>query len=160
MRFASSNGQELRFIREIEGKHLPQLSAGLGQFALPDEQIVRATNRLQGRTGHLALAVAPPASAAQDQPAVVLSLELNRQCSWPPEDSKIESFHTHVRDQAKAIIGADLAKSEKSLRPSMKDGIDIRESLRHWHQRAKPGARTGWNSTSKKFLRHAGMSIP
>ena len=28
--------------------HLPQISAGLGQFALPDEQIVRATNRFQG----------------------------------------------------------------------------------------------------------------
>src|SRR5262249_39966940 len=24
-------------------------------------------------------------------------------CSWPPEDDRIESFHRHVRDQAKAI---------------------------------------------------------
>ena len=31
-------------------------------------------------------------------------------CSWPPEDDRIESFHRHVRDQAKAIIGADLAR--------------------------------------------------
>ncbi len=30
-------------------------------------------------------------------------------CSWPPEDERIESFHRHVRDQAKAILGADLA---------------------------------------------------
>jgi hypothetical protein len=62
----------------------------------------------------------------------------NRQCSWPPEDSKIESFHTHVREQAKAIIGSDLAKSEK-FTTSMKDGIDIRETLRHWSQHQKPG---------------------
>src|SRR5262249_28506998 len=34
-------------------------------------------------------------------------------CSWPPEDDRIESFQTHVRDQAKAIIGADLARTEK-----------------------------------------------
>ena len=26
-------------------------------------------------------------------------------CSWPPEDDRIESFHRHVRDQARAILG-------------------------------------------------------
>lgn len=56
-----------------------------------------------------------------------------RQCSWPPEDERIESFHTHVRQQAKALIGADLAKTEK-FTTTVKDGIDIRETLRHWHQ--------------------------
>ncbi|HMW85259.1 MAG TPA: hypothetical protein PKD65_04510, partial [Nitrospira sp.] len=124
--------------QEIEGKHLPQLSAGLGQFALPDEQIVRATNRLQGAPvtwRSLSLRPRPPRRTSQRWSYL---WNPNRQCSWPPEDSKIESFHTHVRDQAKAIIGADLAKSEK-FTTSMKDGIDIRESLRHWHQRAKPG---------------------
>ena len=53
-------------------------------------------------------------------------------CSWPPEDDRIESFHRHVRDQAKAIIGADLARSEK-FTTSVMDGIDIRETLRNWH---------------------------
>ncbi len=53
-------------------------------------------------------------------------------CSWPPEDDRIESFHRHVRDQAKAIIGADLARVEK-FTSSVMDGIDIRETLRNWH---------------------------
>jgi hypothetical protein len=53
-------------------------------------------------------------------------------CSWPPEDERIESFHRHVRDQAKAIIGADLARTEK-FTTSIRDGIDIRETLRNWH---------------------------
>jgi hypothetical protein len=53
-------------------------------------------------------------------------------CSWPPEDDRIESFHRHVRDQAKALIGADLARSEK-FTTSVMDGIDIRETLRNWH---------------------------
>ena len=53
-------------------------------------------------------------------------------CSWPPEDDRIESFQQHVRDQAKAILGADLARSEK-FTTSVMDGIDIRETLRHWH---------------------------
>jgi hypothetical protein len=54
------------------------------------------------------------------------------QCSWPPEDERIESFTAHVRDQAKALIGADLARSEK-FTTSVMDGLDIRETLRHWH---------------------------
>lgn len=53
-------------------------------------------------------------------------------CSWPPEDDRIESFQRHVRDQAKAVLGADLARSEK-FSSSVKDGLDIRETLRNWH---------------------------
>lgn len=54
------------------------------------------------------------------------------QCSWPPEDDRIESFTAHVREQAKALIGSDLARSEK-FTTSVMDGLDIRETLRHWH---------------------------
>ena len=46
-------------------------------------------------------------------------------CSWPPEDDRIESFHRHVRDQARAILGSDLARVEK-FTTSVRDGIDIR----------------------------------
>ncbi len=53
-------------------------------------------------------------------------------CSWPPEDERIESFHRHVREQARAILGADLARTEK-FTTSVRDGIDIRETLRNWH---------------------------
>ena len=53
-------------------------------------------------------------------------------CSYPPEDDRIESFHRHVRDQARAILGADLARTEK-FTTSIRDGIDIRETLRNWH---------------------------
>jgi hypothetical protein len=54
-------------------------------------------------------------------------------CSWPPEDDRIESFHRHVREQAKAMLGADLARTEK-FTTSVRDGIDIRETLRNWHK--------------------------
>lgn len=55
-----------------------------------------------------------------------------QQCSWPPEDARIESFRTRVVDRARALMGADLARSEK-FSTSFKDGLDIRETLRHWH---------------------------
>ena len=55
------------------------------------------------------------------------------QCSWPPEDDQIESFNTHVREQSKLLLSNDLARSEK-FTSSIKDGVDMRESLRHWHE--------------------------
>lgn len=54
------------------------------------------------------------------------------QCSWPPEDEKIESFRSHVVEKAKQIMGSHLAKTEK-FTTSVKDGIDLRETLRNWH---------------------------
>lgn len=54
------------------------------------------------------------------------------QCSWPPEDVAIERFRTHVKDTALAMLGNDLARVEK-FTTSLKDGLDIRETLRNWH---------------------------
>ena len=54
------------------------------------------------------------------------------QCSWPPEDVSIERFRTHVKDAALGLLGTDLARSEK-FTTSLKDGLDIRETLRNWH---------------------------
>ena len=48
------------------------------------------------------------------------------------EDEAIENFRTHVKDAALAIMGGDLARSEK-FSTSLKDGLDIRETLRNWH---------------------------
>lgn len=125
--------------QDIEHSHLPHLSVGLGQLALPDDQVVQATNRLQGTPLSWRSLSLRPRPARRTSRRWSYLWNPNRQCSWPPEDTKIESFHTHVREQAKAIIGADLARSEK-FTTSMKDGLDIRESLRHWHQR-QPGGR-------------------
>jgi hypothetical protein len=55
------------------------------------------------------------------------------QCSWPPEDYQIESFNTHVREQSKLLLSNDLARSEK-FTSSIKDGVDMRDTLRHWHE--------------------------
>ena len=99
---------------------------------LPDGEIVGLVSRLPG------------------PPLMWRSLELQRrpdrkereqwemrwnpysQCSWPPEDEKIEDFRAHVFDRAKAVLGADLARTEK-FTTSIMDGIDIRDTLRHWY---------------------------
>ena len=54
------------------------------------------------------------------------------QCSWPEEDTQIESFRNRVAERARQILGADLARVEK-FTTSMMDGLDLRETLRHWY---------------------------
>jgi len=105
---------------------------GIELARLPNDDIVEMVNRLEG----------PPLEWR--------SLELRRrpdrnevtqwqqrwnpygQCSYPPEDTLIEDFRSHVFDRAKGIMGADLVQTEK-FTTSIKDGIDIRDTLRHWH---------------------------
>jgi hypothetical protein len=54
------------------------------------------------------------------------------QCSWPPEDTRIENFQQHVREHARALLGLDEPKVER-FSASLKDGLDLRETLRNWH---------------------------
>ena len=113
---------------------LEQVSLGIDQATLPDGRIVSLVNRLPG------------------PPITWTSCELQRRptdfeqdrwktgwnpyshCSYPPEDDRIENFRTRVFERAQAIVGNDLAKTEK-FTSSVKDGIDIRDTLRHWYEK-------------------------
>ncbi len=53
-------------------------------------------------------------------------------CSHVPEDRRIERFNAFVRSKALRILSEDLVKTEQ-FTTSVKDGIDIRETLRNWH---------------------------
>lgn len=109
-----------------------QIMLGIEQARLEDGEIVKMVSRLPG----------PPVEWRSCQ----LRRRPNRaererwqmrwnplaQCSWPPEDDRIENFRSHVFDRAQALMGADLARSEK-FTTSVKDGVDVRETLRNWH---------------------------
>ncbi len=110
---------------------LDAITVGLNEVELPDGTVASATNRLQGPPlvwRELSLKPKPDRKTSRRWSHL---WNPQRQCSWPPEDQRIESFNTHVRAQASALIGADLAKTEK-FTTSMKDGLDLRESLRRW----------------------------
>jgi len=53
-------------------------------------------------------------------------------CSYLPEDTRIENFGSHARGKARRVMTEHLARTEK-FTASVKDGIDIRETLRNWH---------------------------
>lgn len=54
-------------------------------------------------------------------------------CSHLPEDRRIENFNTHIRTKALKILCEDFVKTER-FEASVKDGIDIRETLRNWYK--------------------------
>jgi len=55
-------------------------------------------------------------------------------CSWPPEDKIQEDFMAYVRKRALQVVSED-NKQVMEFTTSFGDGLDIRETMRHWHER-------------------------
>ncbi|HVO96629.1 MAG TPA: hypothetical protein VMT15_01115 [Bryobacteraceae bacterium] len=62
-------------------------------------------------------------------------------CSYPPEDLQIEDYGRFLKKKAKALLSEERVRVEP-FTTSLLDGIDIRETIRNWHQQ-------------KIFVRHA-----
>jgi hypothetical protein len=122
-----------KFPYQGEGQPWQEASVGINQAEFPECGVVTIKNRLPGLAVSWRTLELKPPPRERDIERWKQRWNPFGQCSWPPEDEKIESFHTHVREQAKAIIGADLARSEK-FTTSIRDGLDMRETLRHWHE--------------------------
>lgn len=113
---------------------LEDVALGIDQARLPDGEVVSLVSRLPG----------PPLTwctlKLKRRPSETEKEKWGHQwnpythCSYPPEDIKIENFRTRVMDRAQAILGNDLARTEK-FTSSVKDGIDIRDTLRHWYEK-------------------------
>lgn len=109
-----------------------ELVMGIDQARLPGIGEVRMKNRLAGPIRHwktLQLQRRPP---QVDQDRWAARWNPYHHCSYPPEDESIEKFRTHVKEHALQLLGNDLARTEK-FTTSLKDGLDIRETLRNWH---------------------------
>ncbi len=130
--FAIHLAETARDYPHTEPPSLDTLQMGIGRARLPDGDLAAMKSRLPGppltwRTCHL-----------QRRPPRAQQLHWEqrwnpfRQCSWPPEDVSIERFRTHIKDHALDLLGQDLARTEK-FSTSLKDGLDIRETLRNWH---------------------------
>ncbi len=110
----------------------PALTMSIGQARLPDGDVVQMKSRLPGPPmvwKRCELTPKPPRRLRRQWKA---QWDPHAQFSWPPEDKVLENFRTRVNDAAKAIMGDDLARTEK-FTTSLKDGIDIRETLRNWY---------------------------
>ena len=54
-------------------------------------------------------------------------------CSHQPEDFVVEDFGRYLKHKAKAQLSSERTRVEP-FAVSIKDGIDVRETLRHWHE--------------------------
>jgi hypothetical protein len=128
----------------------------LGQIELPTHEIVGAVNRLAGvplSWRHLELR--PQREPSRRDKRWLERWNSGYQCSYPPEDVRIEQFRAAVFHRAKQILGTDAAKSEK-FTTSVMDGIDIRETLRHWYDgqiyvKVNPPIRSGMDAVVMLF---------
>ncbi|MBQ16732.1 MAG: hypothetical protein CMJ65_06360 [Planctomycetaceae bacterium] len=109
-----------------------EVRMGIGKGRLPDGNMVELVSRLPGPPVSWRTCRLNPRPPRQQQDKWQLQWDPHRQCSWPPEDDSIERFRTHVKDAALSMLGADLARTEK-FTTSLRDGLDIRETLRNWH---------------------------
>jgi hypothetical protein len=108
------------------------MSFGVHRGKRPDGSLLHLKCRLPGPMVEWRSLQLKPQPLKMDQLSWQMRWNPYHQCSWPPEDVAIEKFRTHVKDTALALIGSDLARSEK-FSTSLKDGLDIRETLRNWH---------------------------
>ncbi|MFO0907295.1 MAG: hypothetical protein U0794_02855 [Isosphaeraceae bacterium] len=110
----------------------PWLRMGVDRADVPGWGTARMVNRLPGQSIAWRTVELRPRPPERERRSWKQRWNPYGICSYPPEDDRIESFQQHVRDAAKAILGADLARTEK-FTTSVMDGIDIRETLRNWH---------------------------
>lgn len=54
-------------------------------------------------------------------------------CSYPPEDMVIENFGRFLKKKAKSVLSEERTTVEP-FTSSLLDGIDIRETIRNWHE--------------------------
>ncbi len=57
----------------------------------------------------------------------------NSICSYPPEDLVIENYGRFLKRYAKAVVSEERSHVEP-FTTSMLDGIDLRETIRNWHE--------------------------
>ncbi len=53
-------------------------------------------------------------------------------CSYPPEDLVVESWGDYVKKKVKQILSEENARVQPFV-STLLDGLDIRETMRHWH---------------------------
>lgn len=58
----------------------------------------------------------------------------NAICSYPPEDLAIEAYGRFLKSKAKSLL-TDERDRNQPFTTSLLDGIDVRETIRNWHQR-------------------------
>lgn len=115
-------------------------SGKLRELDLDEEDLLWASSRslrirpkiktLRPRPSRLALRREKSKKKGQDHPA---DPERETTCSYPPEDLVIEAAGRRIKAQAKARLESQHHRVAP-FTTSILDGVDLRETLRNWHE--------------------------
>jgi hypothetical protein len=111
----------------------PLLGAGIDRITFPESnETVEAVNLFRDTQIEWRTVTIRPDPSLERKKKYRYSWNPLGMCSHVPEDGAIERFNAHVRGKAHKIVLEEFARCEK-FTTSVKDGIDIRETLRNWH---------------------------
>jgi hypothetical protein len=110
----------------------PLLSVGIDKIMLPGESAaLDAINCLRDFAVSWKSLSIKPEPTIRRKKKYRFSWDPNGMCSHTPEDVRIENFNSNLREKAALRACEDRLSSEK-FTVSMRDGLDIRETLMNW----------------------------
>jgi len=110
----------------------PRLRPGIGRARIGDGHVEEYVNLLENREKQWRRIDLKPDPGKARKRSYRYRWNPSAMCSHLPEDRRIELFNAHVRSKAQRILAEDGARVEP-FSASIKDGIDIRETIRHWY---------------------------
>jgi hypothetical protein len=125
---------------ETAGRYPPQKTASdlatvqiSGEEVWLDTKRIRLRRRLPSVKRRLRPVGLKPRKKEKVPGEWAAQLDGNSICSYPPEDLVIEDYGRFLKKKGKGILSEERARTEP-FTTSLLDGIDLRETIRNWHE--------------------------
>lgn len=125
---------------ETAGKYPPQKAASdvmtveiSGEEVWLDTRKIRLRRRLPSAKRRLRPLGLKPRKKEKFPGEWASQLDGSAICSYPPEDLVIEDYGRFLKKKGKSILSEERSRTEP-FTTSILDGIDIRETIRNWHE--------------------------
>ena len=125
---------------ETAGRYPPQKTASdlptvqiSGEEVWLDTKRIRLRRRLPSVKRRLRPVGLKPRKKEKFPGEWATQLDGNSICSYPPEDLVIEDYGRFLKKKGKGILSEERARTEP-FTTSLLDGIDLRETIRNWHE--------------------------
>jgi len=125
---------------ETAGRYPPQKTASdletvqiSGEEVWLDTKRIRLRRRLPSVKRRLRPVGLKPRKKERFPGEWATQLDGNSICSYPPEDLVIEDYGRFLKKKGKGILSEERARTEP-FTTSLLDGIDLRETIRNWHE--------------------------
>lgn len=125
---------------ETAGRYPPQKTASdletvriSGEEVWLDTKRIRLRRRLPSAKRRLRPVGLKPRKKEKFPGEWARQLDGNSICSYPPEDLVIEDYGRFLKKKGKSILSEERTRTEP-FTTSLLDGIDLRETIRNWHE--------------------------